>query len=114
MVVYSDSIYIKNNNSTSASFIFDILKYRDTCESSILILSGIAILQYFWYRMPSVRFDTFNTIDTFDTFNTFDTFDTLISSHSMTSMQRCNIVDVVDDVVVYGSYLHSTSLPNLT
>ena len=30
--------------------------YRDTCESSIPIFSGIAILRYFWYRTPTVRY----------------------------------------------------------
>ena len=33
----------------SAGSIFDISKYRDTCESAIPIFSGIAILRYFWY-----------------------------------------------------------------
>ena len=40
----------------SAGSIFDISKYRDTCESSIPIFSGIAILRYFWYRTPTVRY----------------------------------------------------------
>ena len=32
--------------STSAGSILDISKYRDTCERSISILDGIAILRY--------------------------------------------------------------------
>ena len=31
---------------TSAGLILDISKYRDTCERSISILDGIAILRY--------------------------------------------------------------------
>ena len=37
--------------STSAGSILDISKYRDTCERSISILDGIAILRYIDYRM---------------------------------------------------------------
>ena len=37
--------------STSAGSILDISKYRDTCERSISILDGIAILRYIEYRM---------------------------------------------------------------
>ena len=40
----------------SAGSIFDISKYRDTCKSSILIFSGIAILRYVLYRTPTVRY----------------------------------------------------------
>ena len=36
---------------TSAGSILDISKYRDTCERSISILGGIAILRYIEYRM---------------------------------------------------------------
>ena len=36
---------------TSAGSILDISKYRDTCERSISILDGIAILRYIEYRM---------------------------------------------------------------
>ena len=36
---------------SSAGSILDILKYRDTCERSISILRGIAILRYIEYRM---------------------------------------------------------------
>ena len=36
---------------TSAGSILDISKYRDTCEHSISILDGIAILRYIEYRM---------------------------------------------------------------
>ena len=36
---------------TSAGSILDISKYRDTCERSISILGGIAILWYIEYRM---------------------------------------------------------------
>ena len=39
------------NNQTSAGSILDISKYRDTCERSISILDGIAILRYIEYRM---------------------------------------------------------------
>ena len=35
----------------SAGSILDISKYRDTCERSISILGGIAILRYIEYRM---------------------------------------------------------------
>ena len=35
----------------SAGSILDISKYRDTCERSISILDGIAILRYIEYRM---------------------------------------------------------------
>ena len=35
----------------SAASILDISKYRDTCERSISILDGIAILRYIEYRM---------------------------------------------------------------
>ena len=38
-------------NDTSAGSILDISKYRDTCERSISILGGIAILRYIEYRM---------------------------------------------------------------
>ena len=34
---------------SSAGSILDILKYRDTCERSISILGGIAILRYIEY-----------------------------------------------------------------
>ena len=37
--------------SASAGSILDISKYRDTCERSISILDGIAILRYIEYRM---------------------------------------------------------------
>ena len=57
----------------SAGSIFDISKYRDTCESSIPIFSGIAILRYFGIECP-----LFDTFDIFDTYDTFDTFDTII------------------------------------
>ena len=40
----------------SAGSIPKISKYRDTCESSIPIFSGIAILRYFWYRTPTIRY----------------------------------------------------------
>ena len=43
---------------SSAGSIFDISKYRDTCESSIPIPSGIAILRYFGIKRPLV--DTFD------------------------------------------------------
>ena len=36
----------KNHYVTSAGSILDISKYRDTCERSISILDGIAILRY--------------------------------------------------------------------
>ena len=36
--------------SFRAGSILDILKYRDTCKSSIPILDGIAILDYIEYR----------------------------------------------------------------
>ena len=36
---------------SSAGSILDISKYRDTCERSISILGGIAILRYIEYRM---------------------------------------------------------------
>ena len=35
----------------SAGSILDISKYRDTCERSISIRGGIAILRYIEYRM---------------------------------------------------------------
>ena len=82
----------------SAGSIFDISKYRDTCESSIPIFSGIAILRYFWYRTPTVRYLRY--------------FDTRHRVHSTMSMRRRNIV--VDDDVVYGSYHYSASQPKLT
>ena len=63
--------------ATSAGSIFDISKYRDTCESSISILSGIAIHRYFCIERPLFdTYDNFDTYDTYDTFNTFDTLDT--------------------------------------
>ena len=34
------------HNGSSAGSILDISKYRDTCERSISILDGIAILRY--------------------------------------------------------------------
>ena len=37
--------------SASAGSILDISKYRDTCERSISIFGGIAILRYIEYRM---------------------------------------------------------------
>ena len=37
--------------SNGAGSILDISKYRDTCERSISILDGIAILRYIEYRM---------------------------------------------------------------
>ena len=46
--------YIKKQESivhTSAGSILDISKYLDTCERSISILGGIAILRYIEYRM---------------------------------------------------------------
>ena len=36
---------------TSAGSILDIWKYRDTCERSISILDGIAIIRYIEYQM---------------------------------------------------------------
>ena len=36
--------------SSAAGSILDISKYRDTCERSISILDGIAILRYIEYR----------------------------------------------------------------
>ena len=42
---------LKDIMSTSAGSILDISKYRDTCERSISILDGIAILRYIEYRM---------------------------------------------------------------
>ena len=51
---------------SSAGSIFDISKYRDTCEVSIPIFSGIAILRYFWYRTPTDTSDTYDSYDTFD------------------------------------------------
>ena len=48
-------VYPSNNwlwtGKTSAGSILDISKYRDTCERSISILGGIAILRYIEYRM---------------------------------------------------------------
>ena len=38
-------------NFLSAGSILDISKYRDTCEGSISILGGIAILRFIEYRM---------------------------------------------------------------
>ena len=40
-----------NYCTSSAGSILDISKYRDTCERSISILGGIAILRYIEYRM---------------------------------------------------------------
>ena len=83
----------------SAGSIPKISKYRDTCESSIPIFSGIAILRYFWYRTPTIRYLRY--------------FDTRHRVHSSTkSMRRRDIV--VDDDVVYGSYYYSASQPKLT
>ena len=76
---------------TSAGSIPKISKYRDTCESSTPIFSGIAILRYFGIERPL-----------------FDTFDISISTKSM---RRRNIV--VDDVV-YGSYHYSALQHKLT
>ena len=60
------SLFDKIKPNSSAGSIFDISKYRDTCECSILIL------------MVSLYFDIFGIErPLFDTFNTFDTFDTL-------------------------------------
>ena len=41
----------RDDVSISAGSILDISKYRDTCERSISILDGIAILRYIEYRM---------------------------------------------------------------
>ena len=42
---------VSYNELISAGSILDISKYRDTCERSISILGGIAILRYIEYRM---------------------------------------------------------------
>ena len=76
----------------SAGSIFDISKYRDTCESSILIFSGIAILRYFWYQTPTVQYHRYLR------YLTSSPFDDV----------------VVDDDVVYGSYHYSASQSKLT
>ena len=47
--------------ATSAGSIFGISKYRDTCESSIPILGGIAILRYFLSNAS--LFDIYDTFD---------------------------------------------------
>ena len=86
---------------SSAGSIPKISKYRDTCESSIPIFSGIAILRYFWYRTPTIRYLRYLRY-----------FDTRHRVHSTKSMRRRNIV--VDDDVVYGSYHYSASQPKLT
>ena len=39
------------HHNNSAGSILDTSKYRDTCERSISILHGIAILRYIEYRM---------------------------------------------------------------
>ena len=44
------NIHLNTCVCITAGSIFDILKYQDTCKSSIPILRGIAILQYFLYR----------------------------------------------------------------
>ena len=49
-VVTSILVYIAMLLSSAGS-ILDISKYRDTCERSISILDGIAILRYIEYRM---------------------------------------------------------------
>ena len=41
---HSDSLHALQKVSTSAGSILNISKYRDTCERSISILGGIAIL----------------------------------------------------------------------
>ena len=41
--------YVPPQTDTSAGSILDISKYRDTCERSISILDGIAILRYTEY-----------------------------------------------------------------
>ena len=97
MYVYIYYIYIYIYSAGS------IPKYR-----SIAILakvryrnfSGIAILRYFLYRTPTVRYLRY--------------FDTRHRVHSTKtkSMRRRNIV--VDDDVVYGSYHYSASQSKLT
>ena len=85
---------------TSAGSIFDISKYRDTCESSIPIFSGIAILRYFCIERP--LFDTFDiSIPSIFRYLTSSPFDDVDSMRS----RRRNIV--VDDDVVYGTALRS-------
>ena len=71
----------------SAGSIFNISKYRDTCESSIPIFSCIAILRYFGIERP--LFDTFDTFDTYDTFDTFDTFNISILDIESIRQRRC-------------------------
>ena len=46
--------------SDSAGSILDISKYRDTCERSISILGGIAILRYIEYRSISIDIDRYS------------------------------------------------------
>ena len=62
----------------SAGSIFDISKYRNTCESLIPVLSGITILRYFGYRMPTVRY-----LQYFDTLTSspFDDVDAKAQHH---------------------------------
>ena len=45
---------------SSPGSILDILKYHDTCEHSISILGGIAILRYIEYRSISVNIDRYS------------------------------------------------------
>ena len=49
--VLKEGIYCQRHIKISAGSILDISKYRDTCELSISILGGIAILRYIEYRM---------------------------------------------------------------
>ena len=54
--------------SSSAGSILDISKYRDTCERSISILDGIAILRYIeWSDDTWTIFRTIRGIVPFDT-----------------------------------------------
>ena len=58
-------IYICVYIYTSAGSIPKISKYRDICDS-IPIFSGIAILRYFWYRTPTIRYLRYSTSSPFD------------------------------------------------
>ena len=91
--------------STSAGSIPKISKYRDTCESSIPIFRGIAILRYFWYQTPTIRYLRYFRYLRYLRYLRHRV-------HSTKSMRRRNIV--VDDDVVYGSYHYSASQPKLT
>ena len=48
----------------SAGSILDISKYRDTCERSMPILHGIAILRYAEYRMWHTILVSYDSIPT--------------------------------------------------